>query len=259
MDIHKPKPWRGWREFLKEYLIIVVGVLTALGAEAVVENLHWREKVARAEEAEKPELQAFYYNAYERALVDPCIGRRIDALEAALLADGPWVPAKPMLHESWSLPFVIQTPNRGWRDQVWRTLVADGTASHLPPARERLYADVMGFAEGIEARNGVEANENAGLNVLLKPASLSRDQRGELIARLEQERARSWLLALNSRQLMPKLEQLFTPDRKALERKLLTNSATYRACYQQGYLPPGSPAPPPQTDEARRALGAPAS
>jgi hypothetical protein len=42
MDIHKPKPWHGLREFLKEYVIIAVGVMTALGAEAVVENLHWR-------------------------------------------------------------------------------------------------------------------------------------------------------------------------------------------------------------------------
>ena len=33
MDIHKPKAWHGVREFLKEYMIIVVGVLTALGAE----------------------------------------------------------------------------------------------------------------------------------------------------------------------------------------------------------------------------------
>ena len=37
MDIHKPKPWHGVREFLKEYVIIVVGVLTALAAEQAVE------------------------------------------------------------------------------------------------------------------------------------------------------------------------------------------------------------------------------
>jgi hypothetical protein len=30
MDIHKPKPWHGWREFLKEYATLVIGVLTAL-------------------------------------------------------------------------------------------------------------------------------------------------------------------------------------------------------------------------------------
>ncbi len=45
MDIHKPKPWHGFREFLKEYVIIVVGVLTALGAEQGVEWLHWRHEV----------------------------------------------------------------------------------------------------------------------------------------------------------------------------------------------------------------------
>jgi hypothetical protein len=31
MDIHKPKSWHGFREFLKEYAIVVVGVLTAPG------------------------------------------------------------------------------------------------------------------------------------------------------------------------------------------------------------------------------------
>ena len=40
MDIHKPKPWHGSREFLKEVGTIVIGVLIALGAEAVVQNLH---------------------------------------------------------------------------------------------------------------------------------------------------------------------------------------------------------------------------
>ena len=42
MDIHKPKPWHGVREFLKEYVIIVVGVLTALAAEQGVEWLRWQ-------------------------------------------------------------------------------------------------------------------------------------------------------------------------------------------------------------------------
>ncbi len=51
MDIHKPKPWHGLREFLKEYAIIVVGVLTALGAEQAVEVIHRHEAVAEARRA----------------------------------------------------------------------------------------------------------------------------------------------------------------------------------------------------------------
>jgi hypothetical protein len=51
MDIHKPKPWRGVREFLKEYVIVVVGVLTALGAEQLAEAFHWRHEVEIEREA----------------------------------------------------------------------------------------------------------------------------------------------------------------------------------------------------------------
>jgi hypothetical protein len=57
MDIHKPKPWRGGREFLKEIGTIIVGVLIALSAEQAVEWLHWRTDVAEAREALKDEVR----------------------------------------------------------------------------------------------------------------------------------------------------------------------------------------------------------
>ena len=40
MNIHKPKPWQGLREFLQACRLIAVGVLTALVAEAGVETRH---------------------------------------------------------------------------------------------------------------------------------------------------------------------------------------------------------------------------
>jgi hypothetical protein len=52
MDIHKPRPWRGWREFLKEYaIIVVVGVLTALAAEQAVEWAHRQHDIAETRAA----------------------------------------------------------------------------------------------------------------------------------------------------------------------------------------------------------------
>jgi hypothetical protein len=53
MEIHTPKAFRGWRGFLKEYRTIVIGVLTALGAEQAVEAYHHREQVRQGEEALK--------------------------------------------------------------------------------------------------------------------------------------------------------------------------------------------------------------
>ena len=56
MDIHKPKPWHGVREFLKEFGVIVLGVLVALGAEQSVEWLHRQAEVREARAALRAEI-----------------------------------------------------------------------------------------------------------------------------------------------------------------------------------------------------------
>lgn len=46
MHFHLPKPLHGWREFIGEVGIIVLGVLIALSAESVVEDWRWHQKVS---------------------------------------------------------------------------------------------------------------------------------------------------------------------------------------------------------------------
>jgi hypothetical protein len=48
MDVHLPKPLHGWRAFAGEVGVIVLGVLIALGAQQLAENLAWRQKVDAA-------------------------------------------------------------------------------------------------------------------------------------------------------------------------------------------------------------------
>jgi len=88
MDIHKPKPWHGVREFLKEYVIIVVGVLTALGGEQIVERIHERQVVAEARENIRRELADDFVVFDKRKLVQPCIVQRLDEVGALLKAAG---------------------------------------------------------------------------------------------------------------------------------------------------------------------------
>jgi hypothetical protein len=45
-----------WRDFGREYAIIVSGVLTALLAQQAVESLQWREKVRSATDDMRQEL-----------------------------------------------------------------------------------------------------------------------------------------------------------------------------------------------------------
>jgi len=56
MHVHLPKPLHGWRAFVGEVGIIVVGVLIALGAEQMVEALHWRSEVAGFRSAVRQEV-----------------------------------------------------------------------------------------------------------------------------------------------------------------------------------------------------------
>ena len=86
MDIHKPKPWHGVREFLKEYVIIVVGVLTALGAEQVAEHLRWQKAVAEARASIHQEMafdSAFFA---DRARGRPCVAETVARLDGAISA-----------------------------------------------------------------------------------------------------------------------------------------------------------------------------
>ena len=44
MHVHLPKPLHGWRAFVGEVGIIVIGVLIALAAEQVAEDWRWHRK-----------------------------------------------------------------------------------------------------------------------------------------------------------------------------------------------------------------------
>jgi len=80
MDIHKPKPWHNWREFLKELGTIALGVGVALAAEQTVEWLHWREQVAEAREAIASETTQNIAGSIRRMRTVQCTENRLDAL-----------------------------------------------------------------------------------------------------------------------------------------------------------------------------------
>jgi hypothetical protein len=82
MDIHKPKPWRGLREFLKEYVIIVVGVLTALGAEQAVEWLHHTTEVSEARATLHDEVRRDMTTLVLQAREDRCAEGLLNRLDA---------------------------------------------------------------------------------------------------------------------------------------------------------------------------------
>jgi len=84
MHVHLPKQLHGWREFLKEYAIIVLGVLTALALEQTVESAHERRLAGEANEAINQELQTDLDRVAYRARQQSCILKRLDEIQALL-------------------------------------------------------------------------------------------------------------------------------------------------------------------------------
>lgn len=129
MDIHKPKPWHNVREFLKEYLIIVIGVLTALGAEQTVEWLHNNRELAETREALHAEVarngQEMRYAEQE----DRCYLKVLDLYEA--WAKGGPKPDVPIL----ALPTVV--------DPVWQS-AKTGAVSHMPLKEKFAFGQLYG-------------------------------------------------------------------------------------------------------------------
>jgi len=186
MDIHKPKPWRGLREFLKEYLIIVIGVLTALGAEQTVQVLHRQGEIAEARRALDDEV-GFDLTVFDtRVALRGCMDARLDELSRWRKAFDVG-PPPPLASLPPAIPGVVE------RTAVWR--VATGTAVGEMPFSARVaygrFYDAV--AEGQDRRR---RERDLWLDVArYAPATvLSQEQRLQIDSDLAQLRAinRKW-------------------------------------------------------------------
>jgi hypothetical protein len=167
MDIHKPKPWHGVREFLKEYVIIVVGVLTALAGEQAVETARTHREVAETREAIHGEIARNAMSAKVMIAENTCAGGAKGKI-LSWLAGGP----KP---GSATRPMMLPLSST-----VWDTAHSKGVADM--PMDEQL--GLAGYYTGIRLYND---NENRRRDAALRFSSialldhLSPEQTGRLL------------------------------------------------------------------------------
>jgi len=184
MDIHKPKPWHGFREFLKEYLIIVVGVLTALTAEAGVEWLHWRHLAEQHETDLRAGAVQIVDLSVERLEEAPWARGELTRMAAALRASGNWKgvnPAPGVAPADYLIPS-LQTQSRPWPTAAWEATVSDGSLTHIPRERASLYAFLFKVAREIQEPQQQIRRVRAALTPLALDQSLGADQRAHYLA-----------------------------------------------------------------------------
>jgi hypothetical protein len=132
MHFHLPKPLHGWREFAGEVGIIVLGVLIALGAEQVVETLHWRSEVADARRALDQEVAYNVGAIAKRQQEGPCIDRRLQEIRGLLSANAIPEPRPPLGQPQLWRP----------RTNAWQTAMAGQVAERMPLATRVAYAEL---------------------------------------------------------------------------------------------------------------------
>lgn len=124
MRIAVPRPLHGWRPFWGEVGIIVLGVLIALGAQQMIENLQWRHEVAGFRDAVRDEIETDLDSYPYRAKQERCIRARLDELQRWL--DG-WREGRGN-----KLAGPIGIPaSRVIRTSVWDSTDPD-TLAHVP-------------------------------------------------------------------------------------------------------------------------------
>ena len=210
MDVHKPRSWRGLREFFKEYLIIVVGVLTALAAEQGVEWLHWRHQVEVAEDALRAELRHNLMAAYERMAVGECVQARLRQMSERLMQDR-WepvaalpatLPVEDPRFIGYGLPVVYATPVRPWPTAAWETALSSGAFNHMPRKRAERYAILYRFVAQIRAWQDAENTHAPRLARLAFNASPTPDDKGSLLGELSELDSLNTNIAGTAGQLM---------------------------------------------------------
>lgn len=201
MDVHKPKPWHGFREFLKEYLIIVVGVLTALAAESLVDELRWADRTRQTEEHLRAKVRTLTAWANERLAMQPCTDDMLDRLRDALEADG----------EAWKAPFVLRAGpdkspvvavRRTWAAEDWNAALADGTANHLPKDELMRFSAFFEWVGNLKRFSDREETDVAELRTLTSVKRLDPATRARYLDTVYRMRQSGTAMSVYSRNLL---------------------------------------------------------
>lgn len=169
MEIHhKIKPPKNWREFLKEYGIIVLGVLTALGAEQAVEAIHHRSEIHEAREALNGEMGHNLTSLQQTLDQRPCALARLAEVERWRTSMQQGRPLQ--LKAPISLPPVII-----FSSAIWKVTTADAV-SRMPLEERSTYAKLYTGVENNDRLRTILSDDWIDLGTYQRARKLSDDQ-----------------------------------------------------------------------------------
>lgn len=189
MLLQLPKPLHGWRAFAGEVGIIVLGVLIALGAEQLVEQVHQRQEAAQANNIIRGELAFNLGRLRSRLQIRSCVDARISQIERLLDA----AATQPKLHG----PIWIGRPQY-WTLQTsrWEAESQAGHAALIDRQELAQYGFIYALMRDTENEMMLEQTDWAKLRMLERLHSLDEPTLADLNAAVQDSRYRAWRVAL---------------------------------------------------------------
>src|SRR5689334_15611809 len=159
MPGRKTKLFGDWREFTREFVIIVLGVLTALLAQSAVEALSWRAKVQAAMQDMDQELSTGNGpQAYVRLSIHHCLADRLHRLRD--LVEGGDRAAVVTAIEG------VQLPLRNYNDAAREAANSADITAHMPAGRKYGYRIVYALTPEMDSLHQKELADLAALRSL---------------------------------------------------------------------------------------------
>jgi len=185
MQVHLPKPLHGWREFAGEVGIIVLGVLIALGAQQLAENVQKQSETADARRAVRGELEANMARLGSRAAQKHCVENRMEEIQGLL--------DKATKNPSIMTPGWVGRPQY-WSMQTvrWEAVSQGGGAALLPADELADYGALYSWMANINEVMSKEQADWARLRTLEHMSSLSPQMIFDLNATLQDARYSNW-------------------------------------------------------------------
>lgn len=196
MRVQLPKPLHGWRQFVGEVGIIVLGVLVALAAGQLAENLHQSSEAREARAEIQGELEINMARLASRSAQRPCVQHRLSEIQGLL--------------DNAERSGTITTPNWIGRPQFWTmqsvrwdAVSEAGRAALLPPNELTNYGLMYSIMRNITGAMISEQADWARLRTLEHLQRLTPEMVFELNSTLQDARYLDWRVMVWTSQLKP--------------------------------------------------------
>lgn len=210
MEVHKPKSWHGFREFLKEIGTIVIGVLIALAGEQAVVRFEWAHKVRAAEDAMRSELLVDDGpQVYQRVAMHECLTARLDAIRSGVEAGAPRAELVKLI-DGYRLDFLT------YDSLAHDDAVHAGVSDHMPQAALEAWTKAYSALPSMDRTNDQEAQDVARLRALRRTGGpLSETEQAHVLDAVEALRVEEHNMANSAAYILPELRRLgpFDPAR----------------------------------------------